>query len=121
MQNVPTARPAIEVGLLYVLSIFWLGMCFYCSISVLCSTRRVTSVQRVLHLSLESHPHELQFYPRRYADVPLSRCTPLTSPLLSEFADMRGWCRDVQALKSFVWIEFVASASNYAYFSCLRN
>lgn len=24
-QNIPTARPAIEVGLLYVLSIFWLG------------------------------------------------------------------------------------------------
>ncbi len=24
-QNIPTARPAIEVGLLYVLTIFWLG------------------------------------------------------------------------------------------------
>ena len=24
---------------------------------------------------------------------------------------MRGWCRDVQALKSFVWIEFVARTS----------
>ncbi len=27
---------------------------------------------------------------------------------MAEYDDMRGWCHDVQALKSFVWIEFVA-------------
>lgn len=27
IKNMPTARPAVDVGLLYVLSIFWLGMC----------------------------------------------------------------------------------------------
>ena len=28
-----------------------------------------------------------------------------------EYADERGWCRDLQALKAFVWIEWVTSTS----------
>ena len=27
-----------------------------------------------------------------------------------EYSEMRSWCVDVQALKAFAWIEFVASA-----------
>ena len=27
-----------------------------------------------------------------------------------EYADERGWCRDLQALKAFVWIEWVTSS-----------
>lgn len=30
------------------------------------------------------------------------------SPVVSDYADERTWCRDVQALKAFVWIEFAA-------------
>ncbi|KAI0711610.1 hypothetical protein C8Q76DRAFT_694484 [Earliella scabrosa] len=71
MQNVPTARPAIEVGLLYVLSIFWLAF--------------------------------NAFSTARWRHVPMN-CNSIPE----EYDDMRGWCRDIQALKSFVWIEFVA-------------
>ncbi|RDX46462.1 hypothetical protein OH76DRAFT_1528937 [Lentinus brumalis] len=70
-QNIPTARPAIEVGLLYVLTIFWLAF--------------------------------NAFSTARWRHVPMN-CNSIPA----EYDDMRGWCHDVQALKSFVWIEFVA-------------
>ncbi|TBU38351.1 hypothetical protein BD309DRAFT_972091 [Dichomitus squalens] len=71
IKNIPTARPAVEVGLLYVLSIFWLAF--------------------------------NAFSTSRWSRIPMS-----CGSIPDEYADMRGWCRDVQALKSFVWIEFVA-------------
>ncbi|RPD65203.1 hypothetical protein L226DRAFT_501940 [Lentinus tigrinus ALCF2SS1-7] len=70
-QNIPIARPAIEIGLLYVLTIFWLAF--------------------------------NAFSTARWRHVPMN-CNSIPA----EYDDMRGWCRDVQALKSFVWIEFVA-------------
>ncbi|KAL7283048.1 hypothetical protein PYCCODRAFT_1439990 [Trametes coccinea BRFM310] len=71
IQNVPTARPAFEIGILYVLSIFWLAF--------------------------------NAFSTSRWRNIPLN-----CSAIPEEYPDERTWCRDVQALKSFVWIEFVA-------------
>ncbi|KAI0746484.1 hypothetical protein C8Q80DRAFT_773629 [Daedaleopsis nitida] len=71
IQNIPTARPAVEVGILYILSIFWLAF--------------------------------NAFSTARWRHIP-TNCNSIPD----DFNDMRGWCRDVQALKSFVWIEFVA-------------
>ena len=92
MKNVPTARPAVEVGLLYVLSIFWLGTPF--------------------HLSRLMVPSDLStlafnaFSTARWRHVPMN-CASIPD----EYADMRSWCVDVQGLKAFVWIEFVARMS----------
>ncbi|KAI0330117.1 hypothetical protein GY45DRAFT_1278575 [Cubamyces sp. BRFM 1775] len=69
--NVPTARPAFEIGLLYVLSIFWLAF--------------------------------NAFSTARWSNIPLN-CNEIPE----EYPDERTWCRDVQGLKSMVWIEFVA-------------
>ncbi|KAI0674085.1 hypothetical protein C8Q78DRAFT_967516 [Trametes maxima] len=71
IQNMPTARPAVEIGLLYVLSIFWLAF--------------------------------NAFSTSRWRNVPMN-----CGSIPEEYSDTRAWCRDVQALKSFVWIEFVA-------------
>ncbi|PIL27292.1 hypothetical protein GSI_10439 [Ganoderma sinense ZZ0214-1] len=71
IQNIPTARPAVEVCVLYVLSIVWLAF--------------------------------NAFSTSRWSQIPMN-CNSIPD----EYADMRGWCRDVQALKSFVWIDFVA-------------
>ncbi|KAI0764821.1 hypothetical protein C8Q74DRAFT_1284213 [Fomes fomentarius] len=68
--NIPTARPAVEVGLTYFLSIFWLAF-------------NAFSTARWRHVPMACH------------SIP------------AEYDDMRGWCRDVQALKAFVWLEFV--------------
>ncbi|KAH9941245.1 uncharacterized protein BXZ73DRAFT_75201 [Epithele typhae] len=70
LESVPTARPAVEVGILYVLSIFWLAF--------------------------------NAFSTSRWHNVPLN-----CSVIPDDYADMRGWCVDVQALKAFVWILFV--------------
>ncbi len=48
----------------------------------------------------------------------------MTSALcVPEFADERVWCRDLQALKAFVWIEFVIRASRLLLvcFFCLTH
>ncbi|EIW55987.1 uncharacterized protein TRAVEDRAFT_152538 [Trametes versicolor FP-101664 SS1] len=71
IKNMPTARPAVDVGLLYVLSIFWLAF--------------------------------NAFSTSRWRNIPMN-----CSSIPEEYPDERTWCRDVQALKSFVWIEFVA-------------
>lgn len=58
---------------------------------------------------MAQYTYELQLDTRRFMLAPLSICArPLTSS--TEYPDERTWCRDVQALKSFVWIEFVARA-----------
>ncbi|KAI0353354.1 hypothetical protein OH77DRAFT_1407319 [Trametes cingulata] len=71
VKRMPTARPAFEIGLLYVLSIFWLAF--------------------------------NAFSTSRWRNIPMN-----CSSIPEEYPDERTWCRDVQALKSFVWIEFVA-------------
>ncbi|KAH9855594.1 hypothetical protein C2E23DRAFT_813940 [Lenzites betulinus] len=71
LKNTPTARPAVYIGLLYVLSILWLAF--------------------------------NAFSTSRWRNIPMN-----CSSIPEEYADERTWCRDVQALKSFVWIEFVA-------------
>ncbi|KAI0367155.1 hypothetical protein BV20DRAFT_1045709 [Pilatotrama ljubarskyi] len=71
VNGTPTARPAFEIGLLYVLSIFWLAF--------------------------------NAFSTSRWRNIPMD-----CSSIPAEYPDERTWCRDVQALKSFVWIEFVA-------------
>ncbi|KAI0634934.1 hypothetical protein C8Q77DRAFT_1054990 [Trametes polyzona] len=71
IKNMPTARPAVDIGLLYVLSIFWLAF--------------------------------NAFSTSRWRNIPMN-CNSIPE----EYPDERTWCRDVQALKSFVWIEFVA-------------
>ncbi|KAI0763990.1 hypothetical protein BD413DRAFT_483277, partial [Trametes elegans] len=69
--NMPTARPAVEVGLLYILSIFWLAFS--------------------------------AFSTARWRNIPMN-----CSSIPADYPDVRTWCTDVQALKSFVWIVFVA-------------
>lgn len=64
-------RPASEIGLLGVLSIFWLAF--------------------------------NSFSTSRWQHIPMA-----CSSIPSEYPDERGWCKDVQALKAFVWIQFAA-------------
>ncbi|KAK7676261.1 hypothetical protein QCA50_007170 [Cerrena zonata] len=71
ISNSFTAKPPFEIGMLYILSIFWLAF-------------NVFSTTRWRH-------------------VPMS-----CSSIPSDYPDMRSWCQDVQALKSLVWIHFVA-------------
>ncbi|KAI8968761.1 hypothetical protein BD414DRAFT_282045 [Trametes punicea] len=71
VKNIPTARPASEIGLFYILSIFWLAF--------------------------------NAFSTSRWRNIPLN-CNSIPA----EYPDERTWCRDVQALKSLVWIQFVA-------------
>ncbi|KAH8109496.1 hypothetical protein DFH11DRAFT_938569 [Phellopilus nigrolimitatus] len=66
LHNSFTARPPFEIGLLAILSIFWLAF--------------------------------NAFSTSRWKHVPLA-----CSTIPDEFV---GWCRDLQALKSFVWIEW---------------
>ena len=54
------------------------------------------------------------FATSRWRNVPMN-CNSIPD----EYSDMRGWCVDVQALKAFVWIEFVARTSPFA--GCLRS
>jgi len=71
LHNSLTARPPFEIGVLSVLSIFWLAF--------------------------------NAFSTSRWRHVPLA-----CSAIPSGFSDERAWCRDVQALKAFVWIEWLA-------------
>ncbi|KAI0782787.1 hypothetical protein C8Q75DRAFT_786820 [Abortiporus biennis] len=65
-----TARPPFEIGMLYVLSIFWLAFNAFSTV--------------------------------RWSNIPLN-----CSIIPAEYAEDRAWCKDVQALKSFVWILFL--------------
>ncbi|KAF8657584.1 hypothetical protein AX16_002167 [Volvariella volvacea WC 439] len=42
------------------------------------------------------------FSTSRWSQVPMN-----CGAIPDEFADVRGWCKNLQALKAFVWIEFV--------------
>lgn len=66
-----TARPPFEIGMLYVLSVFWLAFS--------------------------------AFSTSRWQNIPMS-----CGSIPDEFTDERTWCSDVQALKSFMWIFFLA-------------
>lgn len=70
IQNAVTARPPFEIGILSVLTIFWLAF--------------------------------NAFSTARWRHVPL-----MCSSIPAEFSDEKTWCRDLQALKTFVWIEWV--------------
>jgi len=68
--NSVTARPPFEIGLLSLLTIFWLAFNSFSTV--------------------------------RWSHIPLA-----CSNIPADFADERTWCGDVQALKAFVWIEWV--------------
>ncbi|PPR05254.1 hypothetical protein CVT24_008280 [Panaeolus cyanescens] len=72
-------------------------------------------LQRFLYFPLAKYPIPMRRHPTRHVNpLPppphLSLLTP-PPPLLpsTEFTDERSWCKHLQALKSFVWIEFVIS------------
>lgn len=68
--NAFTAQPPFEIGILTVLTIFWLAFNSFSTV--------------------------------RWRHVPLA-CNSIPA----EFSDEKTWCRDLQALKAFVWIEWV--------------
>lgn len=68
--NSYTGRPQFEIGVLGVLSLFWLVF--------------------------------NSFSTSRWRHVPVSCGT-----IPSDFADVKTWCQDLQALKAFVWIEWL--------------
>ncbi|CAL1710827.1 unnamed protein product [Somion occarium] len=70
ISNSFTAKPPFEIGMLYVLSLFWLAF--------------------------------NAFSTSRWHNVPLPCAT-----IPSEYSELRLWCKDLQALKSLVWILFV--------------
>ena len=65
-----------------------------------------------------THPAFNAFSTSRWRHIPLN-----CGSIPDEYADMRGWCVDVQALKSFAWIEFVARTLSppFSCFSCLEQ
>lgn len=107
------ARPPFEIGFLSLLNIFWLGT------SALLAYQ-FFSLRPCKSIAFNS------FSTSRWRHVPMA-CSAIpdgalqTFPkptsvtyfiyLLLEFADERVWCRDVQALKAFVWIEFAIRTS----------
>lgn len=66
---------------------------------------RDRSLQRIFHIPLAPRTLAMQQHPFRCVILRLVHFT-LSHPLL-EFSDERTWCGDLQALKSFVWIEWV--------------
>ncbi|KAI0051586.1 hypothetical protein FA95DRAFT_1554413 [Auriscalpium vulgare] len=69
--NAFTARAPFEIGMLILLSIFWLAF--------------------------------NAFSTSRWRHIPLN-----CSAIPSDYDDVVSWCKDLQALKAFVWIDWVA-------------
>lgn len=105
-----TARPQFHIGLFGILSIVWLGA-FHtlhlenthkCTCTRLAGNAFSTSRWRHIPMACGAIPDgssQSTYHPN----------LPHLSLSIPEFADERSWCKDVQALKAFVWIEWVTS------------
>lgn len=107
------ARPAFHMSIFGLLSIFWLG-------EYLTQTKMIpASLRRSSELVFSAFN---AFSTSRWSNIPFPCSTipdgesaaSITPQLYwviltvrPEYADERGWCQEVQALKAFVWILFV--------------
>ncbi|KAI0777886.1 hypothetical protein BC629DRAFT_612452 [Irpex lacteus] len=87
------ARPAFHMSIFGLLSIFWLG-------EYLTRTKMISACLRKSSELVFSAFNA--FSTSRWSNIPFP-----CSIIPDEYADERGWCQEVQALKAFVWILFV--------------
>lgn len=106
LDNSYTGRPQTEIGIFGILSIFWLGE-FFASLSPNLS-------DRVLQLLTLFRPPAGTKFPSNvilFRRVCPTLCGCFSGPAHlkppKEFFDERLWCKSLQALKSFVWINFL--------------
>ena len=115
LQYTFVARPAFHIGMVGLLSIFWLGGCPFITHALFtCIICRLTPF---LQRSMRSLLRAGATYPshaRSYQMVGHNKKAAVwtcDADICIEYADERGWCQEVQALKAFVWILFTVGMS----------
>ena len=106
LDNSYTGRPQTEIGIFGILSIFWLGE-FFASLFPNLSDRVLQLLTLFRPLAGAKFLSNAILFQRVCPTLRGCFLGPAHLKPPKEFLDERLWCKSLQALKSFVWINFL--------------